>query len=132
MLEALLLAHVLGKKGSGTFTPTTVNIAPGTIVAPPPTTVTAGYQVGTLSPPGNMVLDTNALQPPWQAARTALIVVLVVLELILFVCAVFRALKCSQGNPDSRALHLLFATVSPALYLIFSFAVDGFCKPSVK
>jgi len=107
MLEALLVAHVLGKKE-------------------PPKTPT--FVVS----PGNMVLDTNALHPPWQGARTALIVVLVVLELILFVCAVFRALKCSQGNPDSRALHLLFATVSPALYLIFSFAVDGFCKPSVK
>jgi hypothetical protein len=131
MLEALLVAHVLGKKSPVPVPVTvvrTVEVDPNAVQTPYKY-VQPQYKY-TQPPP--MVLDTNALQPPWQGARTALIVVLVVLELILFVCAVFRALKCSQGNPDSRALHLLFATVSPALYLIFSFAVDGFCKPSVK
>lgn len=54
--------------------------------------------------------------------------VIVVIELIFFVWAIFRAIKCSQATPDSRAVHLLFATVSPILYLIFSHAVEGFCS----
>jgi hypothetical protein len=64
------------------------------------------------------------------SADTALLVILIIFEILLFAWAIFRALKCSQKNPDSRAVHLLFASLSPALYLIFSYAVDGFCLSS--
>jgi hypothetical protein len=59
--------------------------------------------------------------------QTIMRVVIIVLELALFIWAIFRAIKCSQKNPDSRAVHLLFAVVSPTLYLIFSYSVEGFC-----
>ena len=55
------------------------------------------------------------------------VAIIIVVELILLVWAILRAIKCSQASPDSRAIHLLFAIVSPFLYLIFSYAVDGFC-----
>jgi len=51
-----------------------------------------------------------------------------VLIVLLLVWAFWRALKCSSATPDSRALHLMFASVSPVLYLIFSYTVSGFCE----
>jgi len=48
--------------------------------------------------------------------------------LIVWIWAIVRALRCSNKTPDSRAVHLFFATVSPILYLIFSYFVGGFCK----
>lgn len=71
--------------------------------------------------------DTKKLTPTQQRNLNLALAVIVILELILFVWAIFRAIKCSQATPDSRAVHLLFATLSPILYLIFSYAVDGFC-----
>ena len=52
-------------------------------------------------------------------------VCLIILGLIFW--AWCRALKCSAKTPDSRAIHFLFATVDPVLYLIFSFWIDGMC-----
>ena len=62
--------------------------------------------------------------------KTEMIVkaVAMIIYLVFFVWAIFRALRCSAPTPDSRALHLMFATLSPVLYLIFSYAVEGFCK----
>ncbi len=68
------------------------------------------------------------LTPAQQRNLNIAFAVIIVLELVLFVWAIFRAIKCSQATPDSRAVHLLFATVSPVLYLIFSYAVEGFCR----
>jgi hypothetical protein len=56
------------------------------------------------------------------------ITVIVIIELILWIWAITRALKCSTSNPDSRVVHLMFATFSPLLYLLFSFSVDGMCQ----
>ena len=70
---------------------------------------------------------SKKLTPEQQRNLNLALSVIVILELILFVWAIFRAIKCSQATPDSRAVHLLFATVSPILYLIFSHAVEGFC-----
>ncbi len=67
------------------------------------------------------------LTPAQQRNLNIAFAVIIVIELVLFVWAIFRAIKCSHATPDSRAVHLLFATVSPVLYLIFSYAVDGFC-----
>lgn len=47
--------------------------------------------------------------------------------MLLWVWALVRALRCSSATPDSRALHLLFATCSPVMYLILSYTVSGFC-----
>lgn len=44
---------------------------------------------------------------------------------ILYIWAFLRALKCSQANPDSRAIHFAFASLSPILYIIFSYTVPG-------
>ena len=72
--------------------------------------------------------DSNGNPTPGQQRNlNVALTVIVILELILFVWAIFRAIKCSQATPDSRAVHLLFATVSPILYIIFSYAVEGFC-----
>jgi hypothetical protein len=67
------------------------------------------------------------LTPAQQRNLNISMSIIIIIELILFVWAIFRAIKCSQASPDSRAIHLLFATVSPFLYLIFSYVVDGFC-----
>jgi hypothetical protein len=70
--------------------------------------------------------DDN-LTPDQKRNMSIVIAIIVVVELILLVWAILRAIKCSQASPDSRAIHLLFAIVSPFLYLVFSYAVDGFC-----
>lgn len=49
----------------------------------------------------------------------------VVIYISIFVLAIHRALICSSNNPDSRALHLLFATISPVMYILLSYFVPG-------
>lgn len=67
--------------------------------------------------------DNDDLTPVQVAATTVLLIII----MVLWVLAIIRALKCSKKTPDSRALHLLFASTSPVLYLIFSYFVSGFC-----
>lgn len=55
-------------------------------------------------------------------------IVVMVLVIALIVWAWMRALKCSAKSPDSRAIHLLFASTDPILYLIFSYFIDGMCN----
>jgi len=47
--------------------------------------------------------------------------------ILIFVLALYRAMECSKKEPDSRAIHLFFASVSPVLYILFSYFVPGFC-----
>ena len=54
-------------------------------------------------------------------------IVVFILYVTIFVWAIMRAIRCSNATPDSRALHLLFATASPVMYLVFSYLVEGFC-----
>ena len=59
-----------------------------------------------------------------------LTVVYVIVSIIIFIFiiwAIARALHCSKSTPDSRAVHLLFAVISPVFYVIFSYSVSGFC-----
>jgi len=56
------------------------------------------------------------------------LVVTLILLLVLIIWAYVRAMHCSSNNPDSRAIHLLFATVDPVLYLIFSYFLEGMCQ----
>lgn len=55
-------------------------------------------------------------------------IVILILVIALIVWAWMRALKCSAKSPDSRAIHLLFASTDPILYLIFSYFIDGMCN----
>ena len=72
--------------------------------------------------------NNNNQTPAQKRAQTIAIVVIITIELTLWVWAITRALKCSQNTPDSRAMHLLFASVSPILYLVFSYiSVFGIC-----
>ncbi len=57
---------------------------------------------------------------------TAIVAMLIILALVVW--AWVRAIKCSSKSPDSRAVHLLFASVDPILYLIFSYFIDGMCN----
>ena len=50
----------------------------------------------------------------------------VVLYLLIFGLAIYRAFLCSGNNPDSKAIHLFFASVSPLLYIVISYVVPGF------
>jgi hypothetical protein len=52
--------------------------------------------------------------------------VAVVLYVLIFGLAIYRALICSSNNPDSKAIHLFFASVSPLLYIVISYVVPGF------
>jgi hypothetical protein len=47
--------------------------------------------------------------------------------IFVFVLALYKAMECSSNTPDSRAIHLFFATVSPVMYIIFAYFVPGFC-----
>lgn len=51
-------------------------------------------------------------------------ILITVLILVLIIWAWIRAISCSKRYPDSRATHLLFATVDPVFYLIFSYLLD--------
>ena len=70
---------------------------------------------------------TNVNDPTTQLTNTQ-VIVLSILYLTILVLAIMRALKCSQPNADSRAIHFLFSFISPSLYLITSFLVPDFCK----
>lgn len=48
--------------------------------------------------------------------------------ILIFALALYRAIECSRNQPDSRAIHLFFATVSPVMYVLFSYFVSGFCS----
>jgi uncharacterized membrane protein len=50
-----------------------------------------------------------------------------VIYLVFFIVAMIRAEKCSTKSNDSRAVHYLFAVVSPVMYVIVSYLVPGFC-----
>ena len=51
--------------------------------------------------------------------------------LLIFVLAIYRAMAFSSNTPDSKALHLFFASVSPIMYIAFSYLAIGF-DPSIK
>ena len=79
----------------------------------------------------NMSAPNNNGQRTWNELSTGeqvttIVAMLIVLALIVW--AWVRAVKCSSRSPDSRAVHLLFATVDPILYLIFSYFIDGMCN----
>lgn len=50
----------------------------------------------------------------------------VVVYVLFLIWAIMRAMKCSSANPDSRAIHFMFAFASPLLYIILSYVVPGF------
>ena len=61
-----------------------------------------------------------------QKKNLGVLLMVVLIWLILWVWALVRAIHCSSKTPDSRAIHLFFATGSPVLYLLFSYTVSGF------
>jgi len=72
--------------------------------------------------------DPDDLAPGDKRVIAILTIIYVVVYLVLLVFAILRAIKCSTATPDSRALHLMFAIVSPVMYLIFSYLVPGMCR----
>tara|TARA_Y100000385_G_C13107286_1_gene648964 strand:+ start:3113 stop:3430 length:318 start_codon:yes stop_codon:yes gene_type:complete len=76
--------------------------------------------------------DGKQLTPEQQRRLNIAMTVIVIIEVALWIWAIARALQCSKQDPDSRALHLMFAVVSPVLYLIFSYTVEGFCTADAK
>jgi hypothetical protein len=61
-------------------------------------------------------------------AYTVSVTLIVIIYITLLIFAVMRALRCSSSNPDSRAIHLMFAFISPGLYVACSYFVPGFCS----
>tara|TARA_Y100000389_G_C17461868_1_gene522372 strand:+ start:3323 stop:3571 length:249 start_codon:yes stop_codon:yes gene_type:complete len=66
----------------------------------------------------------------WEDLKTSekianVFVFLMIIGLVIW--AWCRAYKCSSKSPDSRAIHYLFASVDPVLYLVFSYFIDGMC-----
>jgi len=79
----------------------------------------------------NTTTNSTLKNKHWDDLTTTEKVTLVlslVLILVLIIWAYVRAMNCSNNNPDSRAIHLLFATVDPVLYLLFSYFLDDMCK----
>ena len=64
---------------------------------------------------------------PLTNTEKILMVIIFLIIIYLIVFAWYRAYLCSSSTPDSRALHFLFATADPLLYIIFSYAVPGMC-----
>lgn len=78
----------------------------------------------------NAVASKNKEDDDTERISAAVNVFTVIWLLIIFILIIFawmRALKCSNPNPDSKAVHLLFATVDPLAYLIFSYIVNNMC-----
>ena len=50
------------------------------------------------------------------------------ISIILWIWAVFRAIHCTINNLNARLLHLLFSTISPFWYIVFSYSLDGICS----
>ena len=71
----------------------------------------------TLSPDQKVAMEAQI--------RSATLMALV-LYVLIFGLAIYRALICSSNNPDSKAIHLFFASVSPLLYIVISYVVPGF------
>lgn len=71
---------------------------------------------------------TPAQAKKHQYEATLKLVVMLVVWVLFWVWAIMRALRCSSSSPDSRAVHFLFATTSPLLYILLSYAVPGFCR----
>lgn len=71
----------------------------------------------TLSPDQKVAMENQI--------RSATLMALV-LYVLIFGLAIYRALICSSNNPDSKAIHLFFASVSPLLYIVISYVVPGF------
>ncbi len=71
----------------------------------------------TLSPEKKLAMESQI--------RSATLMALV-LYVLIFGLAIYRALICSSNNPDSKAIHLFFASVSPLLYIVISYVVPGF------
>lgn len=69
----------------------------------------------------------DTLTPEQERNYAIVLSVVIVLEIALWIWAIVRAVHCSQATPDSRAVHLLFATMSPFLYLVFSYTL--LCPP---
>ena len=70
--------------------------------------------------------DTQQTTQSTQSEKILTIIIfLFIIYLIVF--AWYRAYICSSATPDSRAIHFLFATADPLLYIIFSYAVPGMC-----
>lgn len=69
--------------------------------------------------------DYNHMSAAQKRSYTITMTIVMVLWIIFFLWAFKRAKLCSSSSPDSRAIHYLFAVVSPVLYVIFSYSVLG-------
>jgi len=67
----------------------------------------------------NKEVDPNVVKPAKKAPNMVLILGYI-FWFVLLVAAYWRAYSCSNFSGEPPALHFLFATVSPVLYLIFS------------
>ena len=79
----------------------------------------------------NMSTSKNGGNSKWNdlsGVEKVSTIVSMLIFLALIVWAWVRAIKCSSKSPDSRAVHLLFATVDPILYLVFSYFIEGMCN----
>lgn len=79
----------------------------------------------------NNAMSCKNPTPKEKRDQAVAMTVATVVYLIFLIWALTRAMKCSSANPDSRAIHFLFAFASPVVYIIVSYTVPGF-EPSTK
>ena len=71
-------------------------------------------------------VKNNSLEASENVSQPIYITILLMTGfLALMGFAIYRALICSSKAPDSKVLHLLFATIRPLWYILFSFTVEG-------
>jgi hypothetical protein len=52
--------------------------------------------------------------------------IILVVYILIWIFALFRAVRCGKGQ--TKVMHVFFASVSPVLYLGFSFFSKDFCS----
>jgi|688.fasta_scaffold00301_36 hypothetical protein len=81
--------------------------------------------------PNSPTLSPEQKDQMMQNARIASAMAVVIYIMIL-VLALYRAMLCSNANADSRAIHFLFATVSPVMYILLSYLVPGLAPKNIN
>ena len=77
-----------------------------------------------------MIFAQNAASPmmatnPTDPKMGKFVLVFLIIYLAIWIWALTRAVKC---RPATKVMHVFFASVSPTLYLLFSYFSKGFCN----
>lgn len=80
----------------------------------------------------NSMWDNNMSKDDWDKLsdeekrnRTISMTVSLLIYLAIWIWALMRAVRCGKGQ--TKVMHVFFASVSPVIYLLFSYFSKDFC-----